>query len=1207
MKKRAKGNTLALILVAIGVILLLVAFFALNYNQLFGGHKQVANAIDAAALTAAVDIGRVVVDTPLGRVALVDDVPAVASTKPQSGGGTISSPQASDARPIQGINTIMGELRLDAIIAGSLVTTTPAAPSGNTSISYLIGQDLARAQEAAFSLNTAINVAATQAGTAYDKFGNAVNIPADVQNAYNANSPKAANSATPMTAVSIADVPNTPNSIGFEIGYLSPSVATSNIPLPSTENPSQTYVPYQAYQAPNFPAKGTITAQFNPGDPTLPTKNLPGSFQFAAIASQPALVDQSTWAGNSSSPPNGTYAPASAVHVSANQTMSPIAEVGRTKKGGNMTTQMVSHSYAEAGGAASTPVVGFFDGLMQKAYAQSTTVSGPPTTPTGTLEISFASGGIPGLNAGNQYAAPNNQKLQMSNSQGAATNNSTAGLFNNVLTMMNASMASTTGTVSSDAPWTQTTGNTANEAGGYGVTGSQTETSPGFWYVCKNGPVPGSGTVSQESFKGLSNGSNVNPSVALSFVVYDWLKSLGLRPSVQSVVDALSLTANKASPSLPAGTFYQFEGLLAGSAGANWSPQNYTITSNPDDHSVLGGNPYNHLADNADWMPPAYAEAGNNNPGIINALEKFNYGDGSKDPRSLTNAAKDPNGIQRQQANVWGYVPADPAMPNNALMIKMDNGNPETTDGNSIGVLYQAWGALSIMSSVADATQTNSWNIIKAKLHTMMEQNQQFLQLNQQRAALQKQLSAATDSTTQTNLKSQLAAIDNQIQPLWKASLPGAMQACPRAYAALVNARYCLSVVESMTGNMKTLTALGASKINNQHYIIAGADFYPCSAAATPAELNGTGAAPDGQLASLTNTDWCTPPVNGTSQMDFYKHTTAPVIGHLQGEHQGQWLPAAVAAAPASQNPYDKLHFCFYVSGSSPGSGQVHLYVGPDPFVNSSNTALGTMEGQALYQDTQALQTNPTVTQVPATQTQIWDSELNSAVAGSSTYNITYQEVSTYTVWQVQARDEIANNYSTSSSSPTTSNPAAGYFASMTGTDGAQTEANPGWCGSNASSGSWQTPTCPALAAEWQLTCPMPVTFDWTKTVTYNMPPVTYHPAVPTTSSDQAVQIWNGVNSLGWSCGPYLGQHDFAQFMMQYFGLGIVDVPMTYGNIVTTNYGAPTAYTIGGVTFYDGSWPNTAALGNGWYYTGGGYTSSYTVVSNQTTTTVSHS
>jgi hypothetical protein len=1127
MIKKERGNTLVLIIVATVIVLLLLAFFAFNYNQLMGGHKQVQSAIDAAALAAAVDISKVVVDTPLGRVALVDDAPAVASSAPSN--NAVGSPLKSDAHPIQGINTIMGTLRLDAVIANKL---------GNNSMAFLIGQDIARAQEAAATLNAAIASACNGTGTVYDKFGNKINIfvvndtsgQGDVQQAYNANKSTLIGGKNAVAGM-----------VSLELGYVSGNVSSyTNVPLPSSEQVAGVtsyYSPYQTYQVlPLFANASTITPQFT-GNNNMP-KKIAGNFQFAAVAAQPALIDKGSWYGPSSGgAPNGSYAPATAVHVYVSQTATQMAKI-------HSSISLQMEAYAQAGGGAYSQLSysgqggNIFASLFgsEPAYAQQTSVN-PLLTPSGTLEISFASGGIPGLSAAGQQTAPNYQKLQMSNQQGGTTINSTAGLFNNVASIMNATMADpATGSVESDAPWTPTTGSG-------GTTAHGTMVSPGNWFVTQGGAVPGAGgslspastTNAAYSFKALSTTSNNNPSVALSYIVYDWLKTLGVRPSVQSVTNALTLT----DPSLPPNsTFYSFESMLTG-PNAMSVPAKYTMStttaSSETNQSPLAGNFGNSGAGmvGSDWTPPAYAATGSGAPGIITSLEQFGYGNGAKDPRNLDNAS--PQDAQRQQQNVWGYVPADATISSTALLSKVSDGDPQTVDGHPIGDMYELWGALAVSAKVAEATKNHAGQIISAVLAQLEQQDQQFQTLNQQKIALQNQLQS---SPKDSGLASQLANVDDQLNNISKADLPKAFKQAPRAYAALINAQYCMHVTGSIYSNFKALTGIGCQKISKTHYVLAGSDFWPVYQVASKAALQGTSAAPTGQDPSLSPSDWTTPPINNKSQLNFYKHASAPVVGQIRSRGS-EWFAPAIALTTSAQNPYDNLHFCFFTgpgpSGNGAGQATVHLYIGPDPFTNNGGGGIGTLKGQALYQDTQALQTNPTTTTIPPTAAQIIAAVMN---ATSNVIEVPTSTTSTYTVWQVQARDQTANNYASDTANDTTSNAAATYFADMSNTSGASSESNENWCALNqGSTGTWKTPQCPALAAEWQLTCPMPATYNYVTETQYTLPPISYQELTATCDGNEGV-----------------GSSTFVLGNLASFSVGGVNISLFTANPNTSNW-----------------------------------------------------
>src|SRR5215475_8759131 len=109
--RRAIRNNSGSMLVLVGAILLGVLlallFFALNYVRMLGAHEEQRTAIEAAALAAARDITNIVVEDPnCGLVSLSDVAPKGNNTR------------AGDNYdlPIQGINTLLATVRIDAIV-----------------------------------------------------------------------------------------------------------------------------------------------------------------------------------------------------------------------------------------------------------------------------------------------------------------------------------------------------------------------------------------------------------------------------------------------------------------------------------------------------------------------------------------------------------------------------------------------------------------------------------------------------------------------------------------------------------------------------------------------------------------------------------------------------------------------------------------------------------------------------------------------------------------------------------------------------------------------------------------------------------------------------------------------------------------------------------------------------------------------------------
>lgn len=201
-----KGSTLALIAaVTVGLVTALIFFF-LNYARLLGSNAEQKKAIESAALTAATDIGNIVLNTSeFGYVSLSDQAPI--------GKGTV----AGDLYylPVRGINTLVGTARLDAIIADKMP---------NSGIMAKLAQnDLNNTKSVIGKLNTVIAASLTAAGSpkALDRDGNPINVYLDAENAYKQNIIRMSGSASYV-----------PNSLVMTLGSLQNPTET-NIPVPT--------------------------------------------------------------------------------------------------------------------------------------------------------------------------------------------------------------------------------------------------------------------------------------------------------------------------------------------------------------------------------------------------------------------------------------------------------------------------------------------------------------------------------------------------------------------------------------------------------------------------------------------------------------------------------------------------------------------------------------------------------------------------------------------------------------------------------------------------------------------------------------------------------------------------------------------------------------------------------------------------------------
>lgn len=1065
---RTHGNTLVLVLISIGVLVVIVGFIVLNFSQLVGVHKEAATAIDASALSAAKNMSRIVVNTPLGRIGLMDDVPALTVPSGQSGGRT-------DPRPIQSINTLMGTLRLDAIIASKL--TSPSSPNGNTAILYMIKDEQAKAMLAANLLKTTI-ISAVAGGAAYDKYGIKVDIPGDVKATFLANNP-------PITYEK-----DQPLKFVITPGYLDPTVP-SNIacPKPASADPitnGQAY--YDCYK------------DYKGGN-SGPASNL--VFQFVPLAKNVALI-----AGDKfkDAPPTGANAnlPPTAVKVYVDVKVKAATTYGKPdpKKPDTQrpTSTLNAVSYAQC------------DGGEDFVF------------PSGTLVVSFASGGIPGLNPGATQPAVGGKLGSLAKKIVD---------FSSPVTIMNTTPADPNNGTAAIDPWSRA----------------------GKWYRANGGPVPGSGSLSTPmDFKLLAGHFKSNPSTALSFLVYDWLKTLALRPNVDAMVNALSLKST-ANAQIPGDGFYGLETRIVNNSMQVPATLSFNIASNFAGPSL----PFTLPQDRDNWFSPAYADTDTVGPGTIDAMMNFSKGDPDNDPRDLGMYDKNPQAYQRQQSEIWGYVPALPVLPDTSRLVKMTDGDIQTVDGHPLVHMYDLWHAMRIGALAADKTQANAWELLLGKLVELEDADPALKGVLAKRTALEAELKSAQEKGNTAAVEqasADLRSINKSIEQTSQVNLQKAFKEMPRAYAALVNARYFLGIVDSIGQNQKALTGMGVEELADRRYILAGAEFLPPGRAASIKDLKAEeGVVPTGQDPSAPLKDWCAmPDSSGKSKLYFYKRTGNPAIGSKVRDSGG--LPWAIAAATSAQNPYDKLKFGFYVVGTKPGEGKVNLSIGESPFAGVS-----TLKGQYLYQNVQAIETNIVGAEFPD-EDQYSGAAYNLAVAAWLEANkaalVARKPVINSTVWQVQARDQTAMNYSSSTANTSIADSnAAGYFADMQADKGPKQAIDTPWCEAagqtTSASQGWSTPKCPALAAEWQLTCPIP-------SAGTGDTPVTYHPGTPG---------YTYVTSGGMSGMYYVGNHCAVNL---------------YGNTWGVS-AAQSYFAVGGLLFYQGTVAGANWAGNGWSVT----------------------
>lgn len=200
-RSRSRGNTLVLI-VAVMAILIAILLFALGYTRLVGSNQEQKTAIEAASLAAAKEISRIVINDPnFGYISLSDAAPVGKSTT------------AGDNyfMPVFGLNTLMGTIRLDLIIAESM---------NNPTMKTLAKRDLANLKVAKESLVTELKQALSNTGNSKDADGQPVNPYTAAEQAYLQNQVRLTGGSSYVAG-----------SMKLNLGCLNGPVQT-NIPIP---------------------------------------------------------------------------------------------------------------------------------------------------------------------------------------------------------------------------------------------------------------------------------------------------------------------------------------------------------------------------------------------------------------------------------------------------------------------------------------------------------------------------------------------------------------------------------------------------------------------------------------------------------------------------------------------------------------------------------------------------------------------------------------------------------------------------------------------------------------------------------------------------------------------------------------------------------------------------------------------------------------
>jgi hypothetical protein len=167
--RRTKGAMFILTCV-LAVLLAALGFLAYNGLMATGAQSHQTKALNAAALTAAYDLGRVVINDPnLGFVGLLDRAPI---------GGSLAA-KDNFAMPVRSINTLLATARFDLIMADAINAPT---------MKHLVEDDYQNILKAQASLANAMSASLAKGGTKpTDAYGNVVDAFGDALSVYSAN------------------------------------------------------------------------------------------------------------------------------------------------------------------------------------------------------------------------------------------------------------------------------------------------------------------------------------------------------------------------------------------------------------------------------------------------------------------------------------------------------------------------------------------------------------------------------------------------------------------------------------------------------------------------------------------------------------------------------------------------------------------------------------------------------------------------------------------------------------------------------------------------------------------------------------------------------------------------------------------------------------------------------------------------------------
>lgn len=203
--RRLSGSMLVFTSAAFIGIVLVIALFILSFTRFLAGHQEQTLAIEAATLTAARDLSKIVVEDADFGFLSISDAPPI---------GKATTAGDNYYLPVTGINTLMATVRLDAILADKFDDQIMRDCAKRDYTRFLTAKD---------KFITALQNAVKPGGYGFDLDGNKVEPLVDAVKAYNQHAMRMTDRKSSLA----------PGSMQLSLGCIPQLITSCPIPRPS--------------------------------------------------------------------------------------------------------------------------------------------------------------------------------------------------------------------------------------------------------------------------------------------------------------------------------------------------------------------------------------------------------------------------------------------------------------------------------------------------------------------------------------------------------------------------------------------------------------------------------------------------------------------------------------------------------------------------------------------------------------------------------------------------------------------------------------------------------------------------------------------------------------------------------------------------------------------------------------------------------------